>query len=138
MTDTKREATQEVAARDTTFDGITPKTAWVSLRTSPDRKYIVWYLDINGIEKEMGRFYVHSYDGILSHSQNLSMLIQPLQAQLASLLAKHERVLQMLEIAKKTLLAISLPITETINTTEVERLQTEAALEALAQIERLK
>lgn len=109
MTDTKSEATQEVAARDTTFDGIIPKTAWISHRTSPDRKYIVWYLDINGIEKEMGRFYVHSYDGILSHSQNLPMLIQPLQAQLDSFSAKHERVLQALEIATKALKQIAGP-----------------------------
>ena len=57
---------------------------------------------------------------------------------ISELKAKHERVLQMLEIAKKALLAISLPIADTINTTEVERLQMEAARETLAQIESLK
>ena len=73
---------KQVASRDATFDNIMPKTVWVSHRSSPDGKYIVWYLDVNGVEKEMGRFYVHNYDGILVQSQNITMVIKPLNDEL--------------------------------------------------------
>lgn len=67
---------QQVAARDTTFDNIIPERIWINHRSSSCRKYIVWYLEINGIEKEMSRFYVGSYDGILSESHQLSWILK--------------------------------------------------------------
>jgi hypothetical protein len=49
---------QYVAARDTTFDNIIPKSIWISTRTTEDR------------------IYVGDYDGILSSSHQISWILQ--------------------------------------------------------------
>ena len=65
----------EVAQRDTTFDGIVPKSVWISTRTTEKRDYILVIIELNGIEKEIDRIYVGNYDGILSSSHNLTWLL---------------------------------------------------------------
>lgn len=74
MTDLET-AAREVAARDTTFDNVIPERLWVLTRTSPDRKYIKIYIEVNGIEKEVDSIYVGSYDGIISNAHNLTWIL---------------------------------------------------------------
>jgi hypothetical protein len=85
---------QQVAARDTTFDGVIPERLWISTRTTQDRKYILVIAEINGIEKEIDRIYVGNYDGILSSSTQLTWVIlqatDALSARLAVAQAKLE------------------------------------------------
>lgn len=76
MTNDLETAAQEVAARDTTFDNVIPERLWVLTRTSPDRKYIKIYIEINGIEKEVDSIYVGSYDGIISNAHNLTWILE--------------------------------------------------------------
>lgn len=74
MTNDPKQA-QQVAARDTTFDGIVPERLWISSRIL-DKKYLQIYIEINGIEKEIERIYVGNYDGIHSSSTQLTWIIQ--------------------------------------------------------------
>lgn len=65
----------EIAVRDTTFDNVKLESVWISHRTTPDGKYIVCFLVLNGIEKEISRFYVHDYDGLICESTNLTWIL---------------------------------------------------------------
>lgn len=71
-------ADQQVAARDTTFDGIVPERVWLSFHNTKRKGYLTVTLEVNGIEKVINELYIPGLDldeGICCESQNLTWLV---------------------------------------------------------------
>jgi hypothetical protein len=66
------------AARDTTFDGITPERVWLTFNNIDRKGYLTVKIEVNGISKIVREFYIaglHPNEGVECSSHNLTWLL---------------------------------------------------------------
>ncbi len=71
--------TDQVAARDTTFDGVVPKHLWIKISNCDKDGKLRVYFELNGIEKEIFSIvprYAEKEEGIILQSTNLSWILK--------------------------------------------------------------
>lgn len=69
----------QVAARDTTFDGIKPEQVWITFNNIDRKDYLTCKIEINGIGKVMHEFYIpglNPEEGVHVSSHNLSWILK--------------------------------------------------------------
>ncbi len=85
----------ELAARDTTLDGLVPEHLWVKISNCDADKKLRFSLELNGISREIFAItpsHADREEGIVLQSTNLTWILTSLRDQLASLKAENERL----------------------------------------------
>lgn len=84
--DSGRDSLGELTARDTTFDNVIPERVWLCYDNGKHRgPYFKWFIEINGIRKEIESFYIPGIDQREGHhcgSHNLTWILAPLRSAL--------------------------------------------------------